>query len=56
MSSAATSIAISITGAAPFSGASDQTLSVAYISGLSLFYMVSDLLSRNFVFGLTLKA
>ncbi|KAJ7910478.1 auxin efflux carrier transmembrane protein [Mycena leptocephala] len=36
-----TSIAISITGAAPFSGASDQTLSVAYISGLSLFYMIT---------------
>ncbi|KAF8218069.1 auxin efflux carrier [Mycena galopus ATCC 62051] len=30
-----TSIAISITAAAPFNGASDQTLSVAYISGLN---------------------
>ncbi|KAJ7457178.1 auxin efflux carrier transmembrane protein [Mycena galericulata] len=36
-----TSIAISITGAAPFNGASDQTLSVAYIAGLSLFYMIT---------------
>ncbi|KAJ6555153.1 auxin efflux carrier [Mycena vulgaris] len=36
-----TSIAISIAGAAPFNGASDQTLSVAYISGLSLFYMIT---------------
>ncbi|KAJ7348062.1 auxin efflux carrier transmembrane protein [Mycena albidolilacea] len=36
-----TSIAISITAAAPFSGPSDQTLSVAYISGLSLFYMIT---------------
>ncbi|KAJ7474712.1 auxin efflux carrier transmembrane protein [Mycena latifolia] len=36
-----TSIAISITGALPFNGASDQTLSVAYISGLSLFYMIT---------------
>ncbi|KAJ6521121.1 auxin efflux carrier [Mycena capillaripes] len=36
-----TSIAISIAGAAPFNGTSDQTLSVAYISGLSLFYMIT---------------
>ncbi|KAJ7708370.1 auxin efflux carrier [Mycena rosella] len=36
-----TSIAISITGALPFNGASDQTLSVAYVSGLSLFYMIT---------------
>ncbi|KAF7368800.1 Auxin efflux carrier [Mycena venus] len=36
-----TSIAISIAGAAPFNGSSDQTLSVAYISGLSLFYMIT---------------
>ncbi|KAJ7143748.1 auxin efflux carrier [Mycena epipterygia] len=36
-----TSIVISITGAAPFNGASDQTLGVAYIAGLSLFYMIT---------------
>ncbi|KAJ7653153.1 auxin efflux carrier [Mycena polygramma] len=36
-----TSIAISITGAAPFNGTSDQTIAVAYISGLSLFYMMT---------------
>ncbi|KAJ7148770.1 auxin efflux carrier [Mycena crocata] len=36
-----TSIAISIAGAAPFNGSSDQTLSVTYISGLSLFYMIT---------------
>ncbi|KAJ7653127.1 auxin efflux carrier [Mycena polygramma] len=36
-----TSIAMSIAGAAPFNGSSDQTLAVAYISGLSLFYMIT---------------
>ncbi|KAJ6494033.1 auxin efflux carrier transmembrane protein, partial [Mycena vitilis] len=36
-----TSIAISIAGAAPFDGSPDQTLAVAYISGLSLFYMIT---------------
>ncbi|KAJ7150472.1 auxin efflux carrier transmembrane protein [Mycena crocata] len=36
-----TAVVMSITGAAPFNGTADQTLSVAYISGLLLVYMIT---------------
>ena len=39
-----TSVVMSITGAAPFNGTSDQTLSVAYISAFILVFFVSRLL------------
>lgn len=35
-----TSVVMSITGAAPFSGTTDQTLSVAYVSAFILVFMV----------------
>ena len=38
-----TSVVMSITGAAPFSGTSDQTLSVAYVSAFILVFVVSFL-------------
>lgn len=38
----ATAVVMSITGAAPFNGTADQTLSVAYIAGFLLVYMVSE--------------
>ncbi|KAJ6480348.1 auxin efflux carrier transmembrane protein [Mycena sanguinolenta] len=36
-----TAVVMSITGAAPFNGTTDQTLSVAYISGFLLVYMLT---------------
>ncbi|KAF8206071.1 auxin efflux carrier [Mycena galopus ATCC 62051] len=36
-----TAVVMSITGAAPFNGMTDQTLSVAYISGFLLIYMIT---------------
>lgn len=40
-----TSVLMSITGAAPFNGTSDQTLSVAYVSAFILVFCVSQLLT-----------
>lgn len=37
----ATSVIMSVTGAAPFNGASDQSLSVAYISAFILVFLVN---------------
>ncbi|KAJ7674015.1 auxin efflux carrier [Mycena polygramma] len=36
-----TAVVMSITGAAPFNGTNDQTLSVAYVSGFLLVYMIT---------------
>jgi cytochrome b subunit of formate dehydrogenase len=41
----ATSVIMSVTGAAPFNGASDQSLSVAYISAFILVFLVNFLIS-----------
>ena len=37
----ATAVIMSVTGAAPFNGSSDQNLSVAYISAFILVFLVS---------------
>ena len=37
----ATSVIMSVTGAAPFNGTSDQNLSVAYISAFVLVFLVN---------------
>ena len=42
----ATSVILSVTGAAPFNGTSDQNLSVAYISAFILVFLVNFLLLR----------
>ena len=39
----ATSVIMSVTGAAPFNGTSDQNLSVAYISAFVLVFLVNFL-------------
>ena len=46
---AATSVLLSLTGAAPFNGTSDQNLSVAYISAFILVFLVSFLLESIFL-------
>ena len=45
LANVATSVVMSVTGAAPFNGASDQSLSVAYISAFILVFLVNLLFS-----------
>lgn len=44
----ATSVIMSVTGAAPFNGSSDQNLSVAYISAFILVFLVNFFFCASF--------
>ncbi len=54
LSASATSVLMSITGAAPFNGTSDQTLSVAYVSAFILVFMVGLLAPHSLVYSFIL--